>query len=43
MVQDRLSGLAMIAIEHELAEQLNDVDMVKDFANTKARKCNFNR
>lgn len=43
MVQDRLSGLAMIAIEHELAEQLNDVDVVKDFANTKARKCNFNR
>ncbi|KAL4107587.1 hypothetical protein QTP88_017912 [Uroleucon formosanum] len=38
----RLSGLAMVAIEHELAEQLNDVDMVKDFANAKARKCSFN-
>jgi len=37
MVQDRLSGLNMIAIEHELAEQLNDVDMVKNFANAKAR------
>lgn len=43
MVQDRLSGLAMIAIKHELAEQLNDVDVVKDFSNAKARKCNFNR
>lgn len=43
MVQDRLSGFAMTAIEHELAEQLNDVDMVKDFVNAKARKCSFNR
>jgi len=43
MVQDRLIGLAMIAIEHELAEQLNDVDIVKDFANAKARKCSFKK
>lgn len=31
----------MIAIEHELTEQLNEIDIVKDFADAKAKKKSF--
>lgn len=41
MIVDRLSGLAMIVIEHKLTERLNEIDIVKDFAVAKTRKINF--
>lgn len=39
--QDRLVGLATISIEHEIADNLDIDDLVKDFAALKARKLNF--
>jgi len=39
--QDRLVGLATISIEHEIADDLDIDDLVKDFAALKARKLNF--
>jgi len=38
MSDARLSGLAMLSIERELAEELNFHDVVKDFTTRKARK-----
>jgi len=34
----RLSGLAVLSIERDLAEELNFHDVIKDFATRKARK-----
>ncbi|XP_047100832.1 uncharacterized protein LOC124719664 [Schistocerca piceifrons] len=41
MGQTRLNTLATISIEHELAEDLNYTDHVKEFAEAKARKVRF--
>lgn len=34
MVDDRLCRLTMIAIEHEFIEQVNEIDIIKDFADS---------
>lgn len=41
MVGNGLNGFAVTAIEHEPAERLNEIDLVKDFADAKGRKTNF--
>ncbi|XP_047106085.1 uncharacterized protein LOC124775292 [Schistocerca piceifrons] len=41
MSQTRLNDLATILIEHELAEDLNYTNRVKEFAQAKARKVRF--
>ncbi|XP_049792308.1 uncharacterized protein LOC126199434 [Schistocerca nitens] len=41
MSQTRLNDLAAISIEHELAEDLNYTDRVKEFAQAKAMKVQF--
>lgn len=41
MGQSRLSGLATLSIENELARQLNFDDIINDFAAKKARKKHF--
>lgn len=38
MTNYRLSGLAMIAIEHQLCQELDIEEIIKDFSNAKARK-----
>ena len=38
MSDARLSGLAVVSIERERAEELNFHDVIKDFATRKARK-----
>jgi len=38
MCDARLSGLAVLSIERDLAEKLNLHDVIKDFATYKARK-----
>lgn len=38
MTNDRLSGLAMIAIEHQVCQELDVEEIIKDFASAKARK-----
>jgi len=38
MSDARLSGLAVLSIDGELAEELNFHDVIKDFATRKARK-----
>jgi len=37
--QERLDGLALLAIENEAAKQLNTDDLLDSFANNKARHC----
>ena len=37
--QERLDGLALLAIENEAAKQLNTDDLLDSFANHKARQC----
>jgi hypothetical protein len=39
--QDRLDGLALLAIENECAKQLNIDDLIDTFANSKARIVKF--
>ena len=41
MKQDRLNGLATLAIEYDLAKSLNYDDIINDFAAAKARKVAF--
>ena len=41
MSQDRLNGLAEIAIEHKIARSLEYSDIIEDFAAAKARKVHF--
>ena len=41
MKQDRLNGLATLAIEHDLAKLLNYDDIINDFASAKSRKVCF--
>jgi len=41
MSQDRLSGLATLAIEKELAESVNYDTIIEHFAAKKSRKVNF--
>lgn len=41
MLQGRLSNLAIISIEQEIAKTLNYDDIIDSFAHLKARKCNF--
>lgn len=41
MSQQRISGLALISIEHELLDQLDILDIINDFASVKARKIKF--
>lgn len=38
MSQDRLNGLAIISIEHEIAEKISYDDIIESFADSKARK-----
>ncbi|XP_029435922.1 zinc finger MYM-type protein 1-like [Rhinatrema bivittatum] len=38
MSEQRLNGLAILSIEHELARQLSYKDLIKDFANQKVRR-----
>ena len=38
MSQDRLVGLSMISIEHDVTKSLDVTDLVFDLANKKARK-----
>jgi len=38
MANDRLSGLATIAIEHQLCQELDIEEIIKDFSNAKERK-----
>ncbi|CAH2252755.1 zinc finger MYM-type 1-like [Pelobates cultripes] len=42
MSQERLVGLAMIAIENRTAQEIDFETLLKDFANAKARKVKFN-
>lgn len=42
MSQSRLSGLATISIEHQVAESLDYKDLLHEFASIKARKVIFN-
>lgn len=39
--QNRLNGLAILAIEHEIADQVNLKDVIKKFAELKVRKKSF--
>lgn len=39
--QDRLNSLSIISIENEIANTINYEDIIEDFANSKARKMNF--
>ena len=39
--QDRLDGLALLAIENECAKQVNIDELIDKFANTKARMAKF--
>ena len=41
MGQDRLSNLATLSIEHELASRLDHDDVINTFASAKARKINL--
>ncbi|CAK9826879.1 Zinc finger MYM-type protein 1 [Anthophora retusa] len=41
MSQERLTNLTLLFIEHEICEKLNCDDLVKDFAEIKARKINI--
>lgn len=41
MLQDRLNGLAIIAIESEILDSLNIEQTVSEFAENKARKIIF--
>lgn len=41
MSQTRLTSLATLSIENEIAEALDFSDVIKEFANKKARKVNF--
>lgn len=41
MSQERLTDLAMIAIEHEICENMNYHDIIQDFSYRKARMVNF--
>ena len=41
MGQDRLTGLALISINHEMGKQLSYEDIIDDFARKKARKQTF--
>ena len=41
MSQERLSGLAIISINHTVAQQILYDDVIDDFAAKKARKVKF--
>lgn len=41
MLQERLSGLAILAIESEEASKLDTKEMIKVFADAKARRKRF--
>lgn len=41
MAQERLSNLALLSIEHTTCESLDFSNLIKEFANTKARKATF--
>lgn len=41
MGQDRLNSLAIISIENEIANSIKYEDIIEDFANSKARKMDF--
>ena len=41
MSQDRLCGLALLSIEHEMSSKLDDKDLIAEFAAKKARKVAF--
>lgn len=43
MTQIRLSGLAMISIEHEVCDSINFKEIIKDFAEQKVRRNYFNQ
>jgi hypothetical protein len=43
MVQERLTGLALISIEHEEAEAIDIDTIIADFAALKPRKVNFSQ
>ena len=38
MTQERLVGLALMSIEHDISSTLDYADLIKQFANAKARK-----
>ena len=38
MSQERLSGMAVLSINHQLAEQISFDDIIDDFASRKARR-----
>lgn len=41
MVQDRLSGIVIISIEHDMYTNLNYNDIIEKFTEMKARKLSF--
>jgi len=41
MKQDRLNGLATLAVEYDLATKLNYEDIINNFAAVKSRKVAF--
>ncbi len=41
MSQERLVGLAMMSIEHEILQEIDIESIMKDFAEKKARKVVF--
>ena len=41
MLQERLTGLAAVSIEHEIAENLDLKGLIYDLAKLKARKAQF--
>jgi hypothetical protein len=41
LVEDKLSGLALLSIENDTAQTLSCEDIIKKFANAKVRKQRF--
>ena len=41
MSQERLVGLAVVAVEHNVGKTLDCTSLIKEFASIKARKVHF--
>ncbi len=41
MSQERLTGIAIISINHSIAEQISYDDIIDDFASRKSKKVRF--
>ena len=41
MTQERLSGLSLLSIEHDILCELDFTDIIEEFATSKARRVNL--